>query len=159
MDEKDKPKTSKITLDVDIQDVLDIVSKTGNQYSQYESPFSHVLEGEDLRKAWFKHMLISMEKLSDAIETVRHVDLVSLRSELKAEIKELKAEITKSEDELKVYKETVVDPLRTKVLTIIVKLSIWATIAGFIGSGIMGLFCYFAREYICAYVKNTLGTP
>lgn len=190
MNDKEKNLPSgKVSLDIEIKDLLDVVSKSGSRPAISE-PSSHLIEGEDLKKAWFKHMLSSMEKLNDLIEKVRREDIASLKNDMKeatnkvelkvdkleTETKTIRLElisqiekieknltnkITKVENdffeqgkasrtELEAYKKEVrdvIDPIKNRVLTITVKLGVWATVAGFAGSGIMALIVYIIKEY------------
>jgi len=156
MAERERAKAGKITLDIELQDLLDIVSKSGRQPALGDSS-SHIIEGEDLKKAWFKHLLISLEKINDLVETIRRNDLVNIRNEFKEEIKELRLKIDKNEDELEKYKKDVISPINTKVITLTVKLGLWSVVAGFIGSGIMGLVLFITKEYLLKL--GSLGTP
>jgi hypothetical protein len=156
MAERERAKAGKITLDIELQDILDIVSKSGRQPALGDSS-SHIIEGEDLKKAWFKHLLISLEKINDLVETIRRNDLVNIRNEFKEEIKELRLKIDKNEDELEKYKKDVISPINTKVITLTVKLGLWSVVAGFIGSGIMGLVLFITKEYLLKL--GSLGTP
>ena len=133
-------KSNRVTLDVELQDILDIVSKSNNKILENQVTFQ-TIESEELRKAWFKHMLISLEKLNDLIETIRNVELVNIRSEFREETKrleeKLEKKLEKSEDELKVYKKDVIDPMNTKVTTLIVKVGIWSALVSLLTSGII----------------------
>lgn len=130
----DSNKMGKISLDIELQDLLDIVSKSGGSNKLNESSFSHMIEGEDLRKAWFKHMLISIEKLHDLVENVRRVEIGGLRIEFKEELKDLQAKIEKNEDELKEYKKDIIDPMKTSVTTITVKLGMISAFVSVVSS-------------------------
>lgn len=190
MSDNDKNLPSgKVSLDIEIKDLLNVVSKSGSRPILSE-PSSHLIEGEDLKKAWFKHMLSSMEKLNDLIEKVRREDIATLKNDMKeatnkVELKvdklevetktirlELIGQIEKVEKnltskiqkmeaafdakeksdraELEAYKKEVrdvIDPIKNRVLTITVKLGVWATVAGFAGSGLMALVVYIVKEY------------
>lgn len=166
MTDIDKSKVGKVTLDIEYQDLLKIVSKVDNRGPISETLSEHDIEGEDLKKAWFKHMLLSMEKLNDLVESLRRVDLSNLKQELKEEINKvakglskteelLRKEIIridkkaeKAEDELKEYKKDVIDPINNKVITIGVKLGMWGVVGGCIGTGIVGLIFFIFREYV-----------
>ena len=194
-----------VTLNMKIEDILDAVTRTeGKPIS--ESAAAHIAEGEDLKKAWFKYMLSSMEKLNDLVEAIRRVDIVNLKTDLKEDCRKAESRIDKIEQqvrdnrkeieskvdkldkdltaqidrshrelldkitevnrdlqayklrvdtrfnvadkEIEQYKKEVIEPLKIKILTISVKLGVWATIAGLIGSGI-GIFSfYLARIFI-----------
>lgn len=155
MAEKERIKTSTVTLDIELQDLLNVVSKSGNKPPLSTETSAHSMEGEDLKKAWFKHVLISMEKLNDQVESIRRTDIVDVQNEFKADVNDLKefikkveSKVDKAEDELKTYKKEVISPLSDKVLTLAVKIGIYSMIAGFIGSGLMGLIIYIIKEYV-----------
>lgn len=161
MAERERIKTSTITLDIELQDLLEVVSKSGSKPPFSNETNTHSMEGEELKKAWFKHVLISMEKLNDQVESIRRIDLVDIQDEIKASISDVKeiikktdARVEKAEDELKVYKKEVISPLSDKVLTLAVKLGIWSVIAGFIGSGLMGIILYIIKEHV---IKPTIA--
>lgn len=175
MIEKNKTKTGTVTLDIELQDLLEIVSKSGTKSPLSNETSTHTMEGEDLRKAWFKHVLISIEKLADLIETIRRTDISNLRTELGGDIKSLRNDVSKfedtlktcrkevddkigkSDDEFKSYKKEIIEPISNKVLTLTVKLGVWSIIAGFIGSGLMGLIIYILKEF---FIKSALtGKP
>ena len=141
-------KTGKITLDMELKDLLDLVSKADPGPPPISDSLSdHSFEGEDIKKAWFKHLLISLEKLNDLIEVVRRVDIVNLRNEFKAEMSELERKYEKSEDDLKSYKKDIVDPMNTKLIVLAVKISVWSVLGGVLGSGVAGLVFYAIKEY------------
>lgn len=143
----DDSKKGKITLDIALQDLLDAVSKSGTA-STISDSYSHVIEGEELKKAWFEHMLLSMEKLSTSVEAVKSVDMLNLRTELKQDIRRVDDKLVKTDDELKVYKKDVIEPINNKVITLTVKLGMWGVLAGFVGSGVMTLLLYIIRQYL-----------
>ena len=153
MAEKSRAKTSTVTIDIGMDDLLDMVSKSGSKTPIEIAPSSHSVEGEDLKKAWFKHVLISMEKLNDQVEDIRREDIVSIRTELKANVEKLEKTVEKVEDELKAYKKDIIDPLSTKVLTLTVKIGIWSVVAGFVGSGVMGILLTIVKEYLSKSAK------
>lgn len=194
-----------VTLSMKIEDILDAVTKPGSRpFTEDTSP--HLAEGEDLKKAWFRHMLSSMEKLNDLVETVRRVDIVNLKVDLKEELRKAEARIDKleqqvrdnrkeitnkvdkldadtsakidryyrellekisetsrdlqaykltvdskfnsTEKDIEQYKKDVIEPIKVRLLTISVKLGVYAAIAGFVGSG-LGIFVfYLMRVYI-----------
>lgn len=155
MAERERIKTSTVTLDIELQDLLDVVSKSGSKPPLSNEPATHSKEGEDLKKAWFKHVLISMEKLNDQIESIRRIELIDVQNgfkvdtnELKEFIKRVEVKVDKAEDELKIYKKEIIAPLSDKVLTLAVKIGIYSVIAGFVGSGLMGIIVYTIKEYI-----------
>lgn len=146
MAERPKGKSNVVTLDIEMQDLLDVVSKPNNISLSTNDPYSSNLGGEDLKKAWFKHVLISVEKLNDQIESLRYVEMENFRKEfkddvadLKEAIKKVEVKVEKNDDELKLYKKEIIVPLSNTVVTLTVKLGIWSLIAGFIGSGVMGI--------------------
>ena len=146
MSDFDGNKEGKVTLDIELSDLIKIVSKS-NSSPISGSPSQHSIEGEELRKAWFKHVLLSMEKMGDTIQTIRTTDLSDLRKELKAEIDKIDGRVTKNEDALTTYKKDIINPLSHKVTTLMVKLGVWGVVAGFIGSGLMALLIYVLKEY------------
>ena len=147
---KDENKKGKVTLDIELKDLVDMVSRS--KAPPVSGATQHSVEGEELKKAWFKHVLISMEKLSDAVQDIRNNDLKELRSELRAEFsKELDRvtkRATKSEDALELYKKEVIKPLNDKITALLAKLGVWSVLAGFIGSGLMGLIIWLLKEYL-----------
>ena len=160
-----KIQEGKVTLNIEMQDLLNIVTKSSNTIlSEHSTAYN--IEGEDLKKAWFKHLLISMEKLNDLIENIRRVELNNIRTEFKEDLKRLENKFDKSVDEfqlykkevseraekanidLELYKKEVIVPLSTKVLTLTIKLSVWVSVISFIGSGIGAFAFYLAKVYI-----------
>jgi len=155
MAERERVKTSTVTIDIELQDLLEVVSKSGSKPPLSNETNAHSMEGEDLKKAWFKHVLISMEKLNDQIESIRRTELVDVQNEFKIDINDLKefmkrveVKVDKAEDELKIYKKEIISPLSDKVLTLAVKIGIYSVIAGSVGSGLMGIIVYTIKEYI-----------
>jgi oligoendopeptidase F len=180
-------KSGKVTLDVEIKDLLNIVSKSNAKPVLSES-LAHAIESEDLKKAWFRHTLQSLEKLNDLIETVRRVDIANLKSDMKEEIKRVDSKVDKVEgniketnagisdritileNDLRMYKDDVsnmfiskdkelqeykdnikenaIEPIKTKVLSLTIKLGIWATIGGFVGSSLLAFILYMLRQYL-----------
>lgn len=165
MADKDKLKTGKVTLDIELQDLLDVVSRKGGVGPINEPLSEHDVEGEALKKAWYKHMLLSMEKLNDVVESIRRIDMVNLRNELKDDLLRIDIKIEKANDEFKIYKEKVndeskaykkdiIDPLNNKVITMWVKLGMLSLIAGCVGGGIIGLIFFVLREYFIKPAVN-----
>ena len=149
----DKTTSGKITLDIELQDLLNIVAKSGSPpISELSS--SHMIDGEDLRKAWFKHVVLNIERHEDLIEHIRRVDLVNIRAEMKEELKRIEGKAEKAEDELKAYKTRVIDPINNKVITLTAKLRVWSFLAGLAGSGVMGILFYIIKEFI---LKPAIG--
>lgn len=166
MIDRDVKKTNKVTLDIELQDLLTAVSKKSNNGPVSDVLSDHDIEGEALKKAWFRHVLLSVEKLNDIIENIRRVDINNVRVEwredlsnitktinkleadIKAEIKDIRDKATKSEDEFKAYKKDVIDPLNTKVITMVAKFGIISVIAGCVGGGIIGLIFFVVKESI-----------
>jgi DNA anti-recombination protein RmuC len=204
-DSLEKKLADEITLKMKIEDILEVVSKSSKS-SMISDSQTHFAEGEDLKKAWFRHMLFSMEKLNDLVETVRSVDITNLKTDLKEEIRKVELRIEKleqqikenrtelfskidkvdtelttkldkshqellkkieevhrdlqaykitvenkfntAEKELKEYKKEVVDPLKTRLLTVSVKLGVWATVAGLVGSGLFAFGFYLVRIFV-----------
>jgi len=148
MIDKDPTQTGKITLDIELKDLLDIVSKSGGSSKISEPLTSHIIEGEDLRKAWFKHVLISVEKLNDLIETVRRIELVNLRSEFKDDLKVLNSKMEKAEDNFNNYKLNTIDPIKTSIVELKVKLAFWVLIVSTIGGGVATIIFTFLKAFI-----------
>lgn len=150
MNKRDDNNTGKVTLDIELKDLLGMVSSS-KEPPITNFPTQHAMDGEDLRKAWFKHVLISIEKLSDTVQELRAKELVDLRKELKSEfhndINRIEIRITKNEDSLELYKKEVIKPVERKINTLMVKMGMWAALFGFISSGVMALIVYWARDY------------
>jgi len=96
---------NKLTLSVEIKDLIDIVSKSKDNLSLL-SPDTHTfLEAEELKKAWFRHLLVSLEKLHEIVESIRREALPEVSKEVKKELNqlehELKENITKVEKAFK----------------------------------------------------------
>ena len=202
---KDPKKSEEITLKMKIEDILEVVSKSGSR-AMISDNASHIAEGEDLKKAWFRHVLSSMEKLGSLVETIRSVDMTNLKSDLKDEIRKVEARLDRIEQqirdnrkelsekaetidktltakidssykellsrveelnrdlqayklnvdvkfndadkELSAYKKDVIQPLKDALLTISVKIGIFAALAGFMGSGIFAGLAYLIKIYI-----------
>lgn len=202
----DEPKIpDEVTLKMKLEDVLGVVSKSSRRPIMDTQSVIHDAEGEDIKKAWFRHVLSSMEKLNDLVETIRSVDISNLKADLKDEIRKVEGrldrlerqvrdnrnellgridkvdtELTKkiestyqnllnkveevnrdlqkyklvvdskfnqTEKELAAYKKEIIEPMRLKVLTISIKLGVWAALAGLVGSGIFAAVGYFLKEY------------
>jgi hypothetical protein len=158
MTDQESKKTGKVTLDIELGDLINMVSKSSSSpiSSLRDESFSHSVESEDLKKAWFKHMLLSMEKLNDLIETVRRVDISNLKNDIKEEIKSIDRRIEKAEDDLKQYKKDVIEPINNTVITLTVKLGLYSALAGFIGSGFMAILIYILRDYL---LRPSIGGP
>jgi DNA anti-recombination protein RmuC len=205
-DHEDPKIPDEVTLKMKLEDVLDVVAKSGNRPITTRSSAVHDADGEDLKKAWFRHVLSSVEKLNTLVENVRSVDISNLKADLKDDIRKVEArldrlerqlrdtrqellaridkvdaELTKkieaahqellnkieevnrdlqaykttvdnkfiaAEKELSTYKKEVVDPMRMKILTISVKLGVWATVAGLVGSGLFALGGFLIKSYL-----------
>lgn len=183
-----------VVLKMKLEDVLSVVAKSSVRPIMDEKAVVYNTEGEDIKKAWFRHVLYSMEKLNDLVEKVRSVDIPNLKADLKDEIYKVENRLERAErqvrdhrqesltkidkvdvnllkkfestcqellskteevkrdlkahkvaieskfkqvdEEFSTYNKEVVDPMRMKILTISVKLGVWAAIAGVIGSGL-----------------------
>ena len=161
-DKDKKQKSGQLVLDLELQDVLDIVSKAGNRSSISEELSDHVIEGESLKKAWFKHVLLTLEKLNDTVETTRTVDIpqlrkelqndiVGVRAELKGDINKVERKIERNEEDLKQYKKEtrdIIDPMNKSLITLSVKIGLFALVFSFFGSGLMALIVYLIRDYL-----------
>lgn len=153
-DQEDK---NKINLSVEIKDLVEIVSKSSNRLSLSQSSDGRhsSIEAEELKKAWFNHLLISLEKLHNSVEDVRRTDIPNLKREFKEALNknedDLKEDITKAE----VYSKTEIDrlekaivkneasivdisktitPLSEKVTELRAKMALIGVLAGSIGS-------------------------
>lgn len=158
---EDREDKNKVNLSVGIQDLVEIVSKSGNRLSlsQASSTGYSSIEAEELKKAWFNHLLISLEKLHKAIEDVRRTDIPDLKKELNKALEkvetELKGSINKEVEGLKgninkeverldkavVKNETsvadvlkTITPLNEKVTELRTKMALIGVLAGTIGS-------------------------
>jgi hypothetical protein len=158
-------KTSKVTLDIEYEDLLNIVAgKAGSKArTALLTPESreHSMEAEELKKAWFNHMLLTVEKLAASLEKVKDVDIVNLRTELKGEIDKLdrkldteitaiEARVTQDERDLDTYKQTIIKPLSDKVLHISVKLAMYGVVSGSVGAALMALAVYSIKVFIAS---------
>lgn len=148
MSDIDDRRSRKVTLDMEIEDLVEMVSKRKGAFISEIPPSQHSIEGEELRKAWFKHMLLSMEKLSDQIQDIRKTDLAQLKSDFKEDFKNLDAKVVKNQDSLEAYKKEVVNPISIKLTTLVAKLGVWSVIAGFVGSGLMAMLVFILQKYV-----------
>lgn len=148
MSDIDDRRSRKVTLDMEIEDLVEMVSKRKGALISEAPPSQHSIEGEELRKAWFKHMLLSMEKLSDQILDIRKTDLAQLKADLKEDLRTLDAKVIKNQDSLEAYKKDVVGPISIKLTTLVAKLGVWSVIAGFIGSGLMAMLVFILQKYV-----------
>jgi archaellum component FlaC len=85
-DREDNTPKDEVTLRMKLDDILGVVTKSGRGRVLSQDSFNDT-DSEDIKKAWFRHMLKSMERLSDLVESVRSVDISNLKSDLKDEIK------------------------------------------------------------------------
>lgn len=130
----------KITLDIELPDLLDAVSKAKGPPI---SPITqHSVEAEDLKKAWFNYVLLNIEKLADSLERVRREDLVNIKKELKEEVDKVEEKVNKNREVLEAYKKEVMEPINNRLLVLTTKLGVWSLVAGFVGSGAMGLIMW-----------------
>jgi hypothetical protein len=148
MTDIDDKRSRKVTLDMEIEDLVEMVSKRKGHFISETPPSQHSIEGEELRKAWFKHMLLSMEKLSDQIQDIRKTDLAQLKTDLKEELRKLEEKVGRNQDKLELYKKEVISPISVKLTTLVAKLGVWSVIAGFIGSGLMAMLVFIIQKYI-----------
>jgi len=126
----------KVTLDIEIQDLLDMVARNkSSPITPAADP--NIVGAEEIRKAWFNYMLATMEKLSDALEDIRRVDISALREELKSEIKRLEEKADKREEELAGYKKDIVEPMKSKILILATKVALYSSILGAVGTAIV----------------------
>jgi len=85
-DQEDNTPKDEVTLRMKLDDILGVVTKSGRGRVLSNNAYDDV-DSEDIKKAWFRHMLKSMERLSNLVESVRSVDISSLKSDLKDEIR------------------------------------------------------------------------
>lgn len=119
MSEKDKKPDSTVTLDVGLEELLNIVSKVGSSSLGISD---HSSKAAEVGRAWHEAVFKNIEKLSEAIETVRRVDLENVRVDLRERIDKLEARMEKEEASLHEYKRDVVRPLE-KAMTELIALS------------------------------------
>lgn len=154
-------KTRKVTLDMELSDFLGLVSKMGG--ASGEAPISdisqkHAMEAEDIRKAWFKHVLLNMEKLADAIENLRSRDLDNLKKDLERDINRIEERVVKGEEKLEEYKIKIIQPLNDQLVTITVKIGMWGMLAGFVGSGVLAVIVYIFK-IIISHTTGAIPPP
>jgi len=85
----------KVKLSVEIQDLIELVSKSSNKLSLSQHGDRSTTEAEELKKAWFKHLLVSLEKLHDLVENVRRTDLPEIKKDFKEELNKLEVDLKK----------------------------------------------------------------
>lgn len=164
MADEDKVDKNKAVLSVEIKDLIDMVSRSKNSLSLgsiENHPF--LVEAEELKKAWFRHLLVSLEKLNDIVEDIRRSDLPEVKKELKEELnkieRDLKEDLAKIETSFKTeltkiekvaekfddklvkaneafdkYKTDIINPLNDKVTVVVTKMSLIGMLAGAVGS-------------------------
>lgn len=169
--DRDKKLENKVILAVEMQDLIDAVSKTGGKLS-LSSDDQVSVESEEIKKAWFKHLLVSLEKINDTIDEIRRTDIVNIKKELKEDILKLenilKKEISKNEedfkkqidkieknitkqenslnnanDRLETYKTNIIGPMNEKVIALTVKMSMIGFISGTVASVVILLIKEF----------------
>jgi Rad3-related DNA helicase len=106
MENEDQVDKNKVMLSREIKDLIDMVSRSKNSLSLVSmGDNSSLSEAEELKKAWFRHLLVSLEKLNDTIENIRREDLPETKKELKLDLNklehDLKIELTKTETAFK----------------------------------------------------------
>lgn len=130
----------------ELQDLINSVAKSK------EAPLAqhnqHNVDGEELKKAWFNYVLLSIEKLHDALEKVRREDLVELKKEIRIEIQRVEDKVNKLDDNFESYKKDVVGPLSTKLLVLTTKLAMWGILTGIIGSIIGPILLWLLKEIL-----------
>lgn len=175
-DNMDQNERGKLSFDIELKDILQVVSQAGRQ--NFIGPDSREeIEAEEIRKAWFKHMLLSIEKLHDSIEDLRRVEIASLKldfqryldkleqrverveNQVKSELDKLEKEIKNDIDKIAVnlkehkadYKEDkrdVIGPMKISLTQLQVKMGFIGILSGMIGSGIMTFVLYLINEYL-----------
>ena len=130
----DKNQTGKVTLDV--EDLLNLVSKPEGTAPISGISQEHVVEAEELKKAWFKHVLLNVENLDKKIDE----GLKEVKDDFQQKISKLEKRLEKGEDSLAAYKKDIIEPMKEKVITITVKMGMWAAVGGIGGSILLLLF-------------------
>jgi len=154
----------KLSFDIDFKDIVQMVSQAGHKNFMGSSS-KEAAESEAIKKAWFEHMLLSIEKLQDAIEDVRRVEIYNLKKDvekhlekiekgldkseaaLKIEIAKVEASLKEHEKEYKDDKKTVIDPLRSNVTRMNVKMGFYGAIGGILSSALVTLILYAINEW------------
>ncbi len=165
----DRPDKNKLSFEVGIQDIMEMVSKAGRGGDFIGSGSKEAAEAEAIKKAWFQMMLSSIEKLQDQIENIRRGELVNIRRDyekridkiearlerleenLKQEIEKVEADLKAHETEYKDDKKTVIDPIKTNLTKLNVKMGFYGAIGGVISSAIVTLLLYAINEW---YIKT-----
>lgn len=158
-------KRGKLYFDINFEDIVKMVSQAG-QSNFIGSGTKEDEASEAIKKAWFEHMLLSIEKLQDAIEDLRRIELHNLKKDIektldKIEIRlnklesDLKTEILKVEKSLKEHekeykddKKTVIDPMRTNLTRLSVKMGFYGAIGGILSSALVTLILYALNEWL-----------
>jgi phenylalanyl-tRNA synthetase alpha subunit len=159
----------KLSFDIDFKDIVQMVSQAGNK-NFIGSDTKEAAESEAIKKAWFEHMLLSIEKLQDAIEDVRRVEIYNLKKDvekhlekleknlekfeaaLKLEIAKVEVSLKDHEKEYKDDKKTVIDPMRTNITRLSVKMGFYGAIGGVLSSALVTLILYAINEW---FIKVT----
>jgi hypothetical protein len=157
MSDKDKKGDNTVTVDLKLEELLNIVARVGSSPLGISDSSSEAVE---VGKAWHEAVFKNIEKLSEAIETVRRVDLESVRVDLKERIEKLEARMDKEEAALNEYKKEIVRPMEKNLYDLVAENKVeakksaksWAVWVA-IGSSIVIKFL----EFIFDYIKG--GTP
>ena len=99
-------------------------------------------EIDTIRKDWFKHVLLNIEKLYCIAEESRKENIVSLQM-LRDDIKELTGKISNkmhNEGKKKILVKTNMNPA--------IKVAVYGALAGFIGGFIVVLILYVVNKFI-----------
>lgn len=99
-------------------------------------------EIDAIRKEWFKHVLLNIEKLYCIAEESRKENIVSLQM-LRDDIKELTDKISnklQNESKNKILVKTNMNPA--------IKVAVYGSLAGFIGGFIVVLILYVVNKFI-----------
>jgi hypothetical protein len=132
----------KITIDSEqFNKLLEIVSKGGSSTSDIgiTGDPRHVIEGEDLKKAWFTQMVISIEKLSQSTDKA---------------IEKLEQQMEKDANALEEYKKDTIKPLDKKVMDLGLKMRIAIWVGGSLGAGLLA-FIFFLIRFVFSHVAGT----
>lgn len=161
-DDQDK---NKLSFEVGLQDIINLASRAGSN-SFIGSGTKEDAEAEAIKKAWFEHMLLSIEKLQDQIDAVRRVELKHLKDDLdkkidkiearlekleqaiKHDIEKVEASLKAHETEYKDDKKTVIDPIKTNLTKLSVKMTFYGMIGGVLSSAVITLVLYMINEWV-----------
>lgn len=146
---------------LEVQTLIDTMSKSNSNKLSLTSG-EYGTEVDDLKKEWFRHLLVSLEKLDNAITDVRKSDIPELKKELKdefikiekayrLEFDRLEKSVAKAEEKLSLanekletYKTNTISPMNEKVIELKVKMSM----IGFISGAVASLVVLIIKEFV-----------